>query len=104
MAIAKVFVLKEKQVDEVLNMIPTVNKAMVKIGRWKPTKHDGGMTPGGTPIYVCGHCGGSAHLNGCEYPKRKIICDKCGRINIYPWEDAHERGSSFWEEDENAAD
>ena len=53
-----------------------------------------------TPIYVCGHCGGSDHMYGPMYPKRKVICDICGRINIYPWEKAHEQGSSFWEADD----
>ena len=69
------------------------------LGRWK--KMDGGgMTPGGTPMYACGKCGGSYHLHGAEYPKRKIICDECGRVNIYPWEAAYEVGSSLWENDE----
>ena len=70
------------------------------IGRWKQIKGDF-TTPGGTPYYVCGACGGSGHLNGCEYPRRKIICDNCGRINIYPWERAYEEGSSLWEDDED---
>lgn len=70
-----------------------------RIGRWKQLKGDF-TTPGGTPYYVCGACGGSGHLNGCEYPRRKVICDACGRINIYPWEKAYEERSSFWEDDE----
>ena len=69
------------------------------IGRWKQHKGDF-VTPGGTPYYVCGACDGSGHLHGCEYPRRKVICDTCGRINIYPWERAYEDGSSLWEEDE----
>ncbi len=51
-------------------------------------------------MYACGKCGGSEHLHGAEYPKRKIICDNCGRVNIYPWETAYEVGSSLWENDE----
>lgn len=72
---------------------------MARIGRW--VKMTGNyLTPGGTPCYVCGACGKSAHLNGVEYTKRKVICDGCGRINIYPWERAYEEGSSMWEDDE----
>lgn len=71
-----------------------------RIGRWVQPKMTGYTTPGGTPYFVCGHCGGSGHLFGVEYSKRKVICDGCGRINIYPWESAHEQGSVFWEDDE----
>ena len=70
------------------------------IGRWVKEDSEGFTTPGGTPLYVCGKCGGSAHLNGVEYPKRKVLCDNCGRVNIYPWERAYEEGSSLWENDE----
>lgn len=45
-----------------------------------------GLTPGGTPVYACGHCGGTEHLYGVEFPKRKMVCDRCGSINSYPWE------------------
>ena len=55
----------------------------VQIARWKELH--GYATPGGTPLYVCGVCGGSQHLHGVEYPKMKLICDNCGAINIYPW-------------------
>lgn len=70
----------------------------VRIGYWK---QDSGtyLTPGGTPCYVCGACGGSDHLYGVEYPRRKVVCDKCGRINLYPGETAYEQGSSLWEAD-----
>ena len=51
---------------------------------------------------VCGACDGSGHLHGCEYPRRKVICDTCGRINLYPWEKAYEDVSSMWESDEEA--
>jgi hypothetical protein len=71
---------------------------MARIGRWVQVKGNF-TTPGGTPYYVCGGCGQSGHLNGCEYPKRKVICDGCGRINIYPWERAYEEGSSLWVDD-----
>jgi len=71
----------------------------MKIGKWVKDDSDG-LTPGGTPLYVCGKCGGSAHLHGVEYSKRKVICDECGRVNIYPWEMAHEQTSSLWEKDE----
>ena len=68
-----------------------------RIGRWKAV--NGYVTPGGTPYYECGACGGSGHLHGAEYPERKVICDNCGRINVYPWEKTYECGSSFWEDD-----
>lgn len=89
---------------ELLGMYDLVKKMVesydqLVIGRWKQLKGDF-TTPGGTPYYVCGACGGSGHLNGCEYPRRKVICDACGRINIYPWEKAYEEGSSLWEDDE----
>ena len=71
---------------------------MTKFGRWK--KVHGYISPGGTPAFVCGNCGGSEHLHGVEYPRRKIICDNCGQINIYPWEKAYEEGSSLWPTDE----
>ena len=68
-------------------------------GRWKE-QICAGFTPGGTPLYVCGRCGGSNHLYGTEYPKRKIVCDCCGQINIYPGEEAWEEGSSLWPTEE----
>ena len=68
------------------------------IGKWEKVK-DAGMTPGGTPMYKCRRCGNSVHLHGVEFPNRKVICDVCGRVNIYPWETAYEQGSSLWEED-----
>ena len=59
-----------------------------KIYRWK--QMPSGMTPGGTPVYVCGNCGKSDHLHGVEYPKRKVFCEECGCINMYPWDDIDE--------------
>lgn len=59
-----------------------------EIGRWQ--KLYGYAAPGGTPIFACEKCGGCEHLHGAEYPKRKIFCDKCGTINLYPWEEAYE--------------
>ena len=56
----------------------------MKFGKWKELE-GGYLTPGGTPIYVCGECGGSEHLHGVEYPRRKMVCDQCGSINSYPW-------------------
>ena len=70
-----------------------------RIGYWKEKRGDF-VTPGGTPLYVCGHCGASDHLHGVEYPKRKVICDGCGRVNIYPWERAYEYKCSLWEDDD----
>lgn len=67
------------------------------ISRWVKVTGDF-TTPGGTPYFVCGQCGGSGHLYGVEYSKRKVLCDGCGCVNIYPWERAHEGGSSLWEE------
>lgn len=61
----------------------------MKFGKWKELK-GGYLTPGGTPIYVCGECGGSEHLHGVEYPRRKMVCDQCGSINSYPWEKTYE--------------
>lgn len=72
---------------------------MARIGRWKQVKI-GYMSPGGTPTYACGACGGSEHLHGAEYPKKKVICDNCGRINVYPWERVSEQTSSLWEDDD----
>lgn len=68
------------------------------IGRWK--RIEGEVTPGGTPAYVCGQCKESYHLHGAEYPKRKVVCDVCGRINIYPFEQAYEEESSIWQNDD----
>lgn len=68
------------------------------LGRW--VRKNVGFTPGGTPYYVCGGCGETGHLHGIEYPKRKMICDSCGRVNIYPGEKAYEEGSSLWVNDE----
>lgn len=70
----------------------------LRIGRWVKSESEG-VTPGGTSIFECGACGGSNHLHGAEYPNRKVICDNCGRINIYPWEKAYEQDNSFWESD-----
>lgn len=58
------------------------------IGKWVALK--GCSTPGGTPVYVCEKCGGSEHLHGVEYPKRKLICDTCGSVNYYPWEQIYD--------------
>ena len=74
---------------------------MARIGRWKQVIGDF-VTPGGTPYYECGGCGNTGHLYGVEYSKRKLLCDVCGRINIYPWEQAWEVWSSLWEEDMEA--
>lgn len=73
----------------------------VIISRWVKVTGDF-TTPGGTPYFVCGQCGGSGHLYGVEYRKRKVLCDGCGSVNIYPWEQAHEVGSSLWEEPKGA--
>ena len=44
------------------------------------------MTPGGVLAYVCSKCGGSEHLYGVEFTRRKVFCDTCGSVNVYPWE------------------
>lgn len=56
----------------------------MKFAKW--VKAPGGITPGGTPMYVCSICGGSEHLYGVEYQRRKMVCDECGCVNSYPWE------------------
>ncbi|MBR6705295.1 MAG: hypothetical protein IKI84_01265 [Clostridia bacterium] len=71
---------------------------MAKLSRWKEVRGDF-LTPGGTPYFECSLCGGTGHLHGVEYSKRKMICDNCGAINIYPWEKAYEEGSSLWVEE-----
>ena len=70
-----------------------------RIGRWEKMPLDGYTTLGGDPYFVCGGCGESGHVYGVENQKRKILCDGCGRINIYPYEDAFERGTMLWEEE-----
>ena len=55
-----------------------------RFGRWK--RVPAGMTPGGTPMYACAQCGGTEHLQGAEYPGRKVLCDDCGCVNFYPWD------------------
>ena len=61
----------------------------MKFGKWKELE-GGYVTPGGTPIYVCAACGGSEHLHGVEYPRRKMVCDQCGSVNSYPWEKTYD--------------
>ena len=61
------------------------NKRAFRIGRWKEVEGNY-ITPGGTPLYVCERCGGGEHLYGVEYPKRVLVCPKCGSINLYSWE------------------
>ena len=73
----------------------------ITISRWVASTGDF-LTPGGTPYYVCGRCGGSGHLYGVEYTKRKVLCDDCGCVNIYPWEQAYEVGTMLWEDPKGA--
>lgn len=80
----------------IINALELLQKP-IAISRWVKVTGDF-TTPGGTPYFVCGQCGGSGHLYGVEYSKRKVLCDRCGCVNIYPWERAHEAGSSLWEE------
>ena len=86
---------------EVLKGALALLQQPVTISRWVKVTGDF-TTPGGTPYFVCGQCGGSGHLYGMEYNKRKVLCDECGSVNIYPWEQAHEVGSSLWEEPKEA--
>lgn len=53
-------------------------------GKW--VEVHGYASPGGTPIFVCGTCGGSEHQYGIEFHHRKMVCYDCGSINSYPWE------------------
>ena len=64
-------------------------KTASKFGKWVKDVSIG-MSPGGTPGYICSKCGGSFHLHGVEFPRRKMICDKCGSINSYPLEKTYE--------------
>lgn len=73
----------------------------IAIGRWVKVTGDF-MTPGGTPYFVCGGCGGTGHLYGVEYTRRKVLCDVCGRVNVYPHERAHEEGTALWEDAKEA--
>ena len=76
-------------VETVLERIDNAPIIYPKYGKWE--KMIGGyMTPGGTPIFICAQCGGSEHLHGAEFPRRKMICDDCGCINSYPWEKTYE--------------
>lgn len=68
-------------------------KMAVRIGRWKQVY--GYVTPGGDPVFGCGNCGGSEHCHGVEHPKKKLICDNCGSINLYPWEKSYDETSSL---------
>ena len=61
-----------KQFRTLINDATKILKEPVVIGRWKPLKGDF-TTPGGTPYFVCGKCGGSGHLYGVEYSRRKAI-------------------------------
>ena len=61
-----------------------VNKDSI-FGRW--IKISGYCTAGGDPVYACSNCGGSEHVYGIEHRKRKTVCDNCGSINIYPYEE-----------------
>lgn len=65
-----------------------VTIAECQIGRWKQVP--GYATPGGTPVWVCSKCGGCEHLHGAEYPRIKVFCDKCGTVNLYPWQKTYE--------------
>ena len=57
----------------------------LKIGRWSKVVGNY-VTPGGTQLYACSVCGGHRHLYGPAFPLRKVFCDKCGTVNLYPWE------------------
>ena len=78
--------------EDAIYILESLKAGRPKIGRW--VKTHGGITPGGTPVYVCGNCGGSEHLHGVEYRKRKVFCDKCGQVNVYPWEEILEDESN----------
>ena len=86
-----------KQFRELIRDMTKLLVQPVTISRWVELTGDF-MTPGGTPYFVCGKCGGSGHLYGVEYSKRKVLCDGCGCVNIYPWEQAHEVGTMLWED------
>ena len=60
------------------------NRKLPVFGRWKEVP--AGMTPGGTQMYACALCGGSEHLHGAEFPRRKVLCSDCGCVNFYPWD------------------
>lgn len=81
---------------EAMESIVLLLKEQRKIGKWIQTEdsHDY-VTPGGTPYYVCSLCGGTGHLHGAEFSKRKLFCDNCGAINSYPWEKIYDEGAYF---------
>ena len=74
--------------DDAVRIVDLIIHPTIQVSRWKQLH--GYATPGGTPLYVCGTCGGSQHLHGAEYPKIKLICDSCGAVNIYPWEQLYD--------------
>ena len=86
--------MQEEQ-ERITNMINENTESLMrmqnkyKFGKWEKLKGTY-CTPGGEPVYVCGFCGGSQHLFGVEFRKRKMVCDRCGAINSYPWEETLE--------------
>ena len=51
----------------------------------------GGFTPGGDPIWECGHCHKDQHVYGIETQDTfHHRCKNCGSINYYPWEKNNE--------------
>lgn len=90
-----------RQLRELIRDATTLLAQPVTISRWVKLIGDF-TTPGGTPYFVCGRCGGSGHLYGVEYSKRKVMCDGCGSVNIYPWERAHEEETALWEDPKEA--
>lgn len=78
-----------QRVGKLIEQFPNADVREIKFGKW--VKDTGNyITPGGDPIFVCGCCGGSSHLYGVEFRRRKMICDECGSINSYPWEKTYE--------------
>lgn len=81
---------------EALETIIILLKEQRKVGKWvEPEDSNDYVTPGGTPFYVCSFCGGTGHLHGVEYPRRKLICDNCGAVNSYPDEETYDDSAFF---------
>ena len=86
--------------ENALELLEEDEKRMgTRFSRWvEPADHGNYVTEGGDPIFCCENCGGSYHVYGVEHPQRKLICDNCGCVNLYPWEESYDETSSLAQE------